>query len=644
VKIVLNTFTQRMDGSGTIPRTSRLSMANLVIGRSTECDIQLPDLAVGLTHATMTEIGEGRIRVTAVGSQKFQVDGRFARDARLMVADRPTLQIGAFELKIGPGASAGEIEITVTRKLDSMSAQQLDAQVRRLAPEVVGFRKRTLSWTLAAILLVVCVILPTAGALLPPAARVHADQQWSPGRLSGAHLFLERDCAACHAAPFVPVRDRSCLHCHEARQPPEQKRAIAARVLRDGATEPLVLVREHADHARLLRAIPAPADRLTEAKRTIEDIFDHAETRCVGCHREHVATVTTAAPAASPPDTGEKMRAAGPSLIMVRSCTDCHQSLSRRLPDTAIANVGDWARHPDFRPRVVNPDASIRRLSSVGPWSAPSGLVFSHRLHLLPSGAVARYGRRLGPDRGYGGSLNCSSCHRPDRKGDGFKPIQMARDCQACHVLAFPGRGGNAVPLTHGRVAGVIGAVAADYDGGATVPPLTGSSTPQTQASPAAQSVIRGVFSRGGACFGCHTVLAPSSGSGTDFQIASVRLTRRVLPSGGFNHGVPAHRCARSACPQSPAPDKTCQGCHPMSGSDTADALHLPHIAACRTCHGKLDQRPPLRAGTACTECHGFHDPGTSDLRRGVADAAIKPSPVSRLAARVAPSGMRGSQ
>ena len=487
MKIILNIVTQRIVGSGTISRVSTLDAAAITIGRSTECDIQLQDLSVGLQHATLKESEPGWIRVTGIGSQSFQVNGRFTKDMRLRVADRPVLVFGGYQLVIAPGPADGEIEITVTRLVEARTAQQLDDDIRRLAPEAVGIPKRILAWGMAALLLILCLGLPTVTVLMHQAARFQFDRQWSAGHLSKAHAFLETRCASCHTTPFLSVRDSACLSCHKAEVKPQKRRELIAQMVQDGAREPLVFVRDHAAHARLVASMPGPEDHFGQAKRFVEEIFDHSEARCVGCHREHVVSATTTAlPHNTHDDDGAK-----PALIMISSCAECHQQLSRRLPDAKVSDVADWGHHPEFRPTAAFSTGPAQRLDPKAAWRVQSGLQFSHRLHLLPAGAVARYGQELGAANGYGGALTCLSCHRPDQVSKGFKPIDVKRDCQSCHVLAFPGRGNSAVPLPHGSVEKVVSTISNYYGVG----------------SPEGGDVIRGVFSRGGACFDCHTDL-----------------------------------------------------------------------------------------------------------------------------------------
>jgi hypothetical protein len=88
-----------------------------------------------------------------------------------------------------------------------------------------------------------------------------------------------------------------------------------------------------------------------------------------------------------------------------------------------------------------------------------------------------------------------------------------------------------------------------------------------------------------------------------------VHLTHRYLPWGGFNHNVPEHSHDAQGAPN-------CQSCHKMDRAAQAKDLMLPHIAECAACHGKAKAQVAAAAGSDCTECHGFHNPGQPAFRR----------------------------
>src|SRR3546814_20176022 len=52
---------------------------------------------------------------------------------------------------------------------------------------------------------------------------------------------------------------------------------------------------------------------------------------------------------------------------------------------------------------------------------------------------------------GFGDALACKDCHRPTADGVRFLPVDMERDCQMCHSLAFETIGGTVRTLRHGQ-------------------------------------------------------------------------------------------------------------------------------------------------------------------------------------------------
>jgi hypothetical protein len=436
-------------------------------------------------------------------------------------------------------------------------------------------------------ILAACLVLPFAGRAVFEGLKIHPDRQWSTGPLSGAHAFLEQDCQACHAHAFVAVRDAACLSCHQAGRPPGVQDAADARVKRDGGANYPLLIFDHAPHERIRRAMPPPPTLRSRIGGVFETALDHPRDRCASCHREH----TTAPPDPAVARTADILRPGKPALVVVSDCAGCHSQLKMRLPDTRLIDTPDWSRHPDFRPLVtVGFDAaaqpSLQRIAlSARPVEA-NGLTFSHKVHMDPTGGVARQGFELGLTRGYGAALTCESCHRADGLG-GFRAIEMERDCGACHSLAFAQVGGQLKTLRHHDLRNVAGVLA-----GARPPP----GAPSVDAA-----VLRRAMQSGGLCVDCHAIRpAPTPFGG---QIAPVRVADRLLPAGDFNHAVPAHAGLGAGAAQ-------CVDCHKATTSDRSSDLLLEGIATCRACHGRTERDTPRFAAANCAECHGYHTPG----------------------------------
>jgi hypothetical protein len=604
----------RQAGGGEIVRTRRVERPELTIGRAADSDIVLPDLAVDLQHAVMRHAGPGRVAVEAVGPGDFQVNGAATRRAEFNVASHTLMAFGEYDISVEPGEEEeGEVALTVNRR-----EQDHAPSVSVFALRAAVFGRRRMAWFYALTIFLLCLILPAAGGLYMSRLQIHPDRQWSTGPLSKSHAFLEHDCQSCHQKAFVAVRDEACLACHKAGRPAADIAALNARLRDRGSPIPTDLVADHADHDRLMRAMPPPRTPGGLVKAVFQFGFNHPSGRCASCHLEHTAplpdkTATTAAIDASRP--------AIPTL-MGADCAGCHSRLKERLPNTTLADTPDWGHHPDFRPLVTisagGVQPVVRRLPVADHPREQSGLVFSHMVHLDPIGGVARQALELGAVRGYGAALGCASCHRSDKTGAGFRPIAMERDCAACHSLAFANSGGALKFLPHGDVQKVMATLTAYYGAGGPAPAGAGDPSRRRPGqfgssggggsgpSAAAMGAFNAAFREGGSCYGCHAI----QWGGADtlgVRVAPVHLVWRFLPNGGFDHSIPAHRGEGKGA-------MACVDCHKARTSDHAEDLLIPAIAKCATCHGKTTAQTPAAASADCSTCHGFHAPGTATL------------------------------
>jgi pSer/pThr/pTyr-binding forkhead associated (FHA) protein len=89
-------------------------LAEPVIGRGSDCDIQLTDLAVNLRHAVVKQTGPGKVSVESLGEENFEADGKFVHKADLDLANAPTLVFGRHVLALTAGEN-GDILITARR-------------------------------------------------------------------------------------------------------------------------------------------------------------------------------------------------------------------------------------------------------------------------------------------------------------------------------------------------------------------------------------------------------------------------------------------------------------------------------------------------------------------------------------------------
>ncbi len=616
----LRIITRRANGREST-RTIEVQSNLLSIGRATDCDINLPDLRVGLKHARLT-ISSGSFLIESEGDNEFKVNGRSIRKVEAKLGAPLVAQFGPYALKFTE--EAGRLCIDVER-VQQASSTEGDAYTDKIfSLRSTWLSKRTTAWVLALAITAVFLVFPIATFALKPKgasqARVEAGQLWLSGELSGPHEILAKDCGACHEKAFVSVRDETCITCHQD-------------------------TNHHADDARMLQARGTPT-LAQKGLRTVAARFNKPAGRCADCHMEH---------------NGHN----GIAPASETSCTSCHAGMRTRLPDADVEDASDFGRdHPEFHPSVVA-TADLRTPKLTREWSIPeldaarkererllkpaslaacdgfavgqpnfrglprdgggvglpagalagdnSGLVFPHDVHLAEKGCVASIAQRLSRAEGYGDRLVCKDCHTPNETGTGFQPVSMEKNCSSCHSLVFDNANGFERELRHGRTNDVIATlldfyqarvVGAAVGGGDDVGRRRpGEAAAQryvgfreqafAQAGGRAAARVRAIFSEGGACYGCHVITPPARAGGLDFKVAPVTLRANFLPNGVFNHK--AHEPGVQAC-------KTC---HTAETSHSSTDVMIPAIATCQECHG--GEHAQAQVQSSCVMCHGFH-------------------------------------
>ncbi|WP_404713034.1 cytochrome c3 family protein [Sphingomonas sp. MMS24-J13] len=566
-----------------IVREHRLDSDRLSIGRDPASDIHLEDLGAALHHALIHRIAPRRIMVTAIAGLPFSIDGRSTESAEIDVETGAEIRIASFRLTISWDADAQAVAILTERF--GLLARSIETRGERAAFSLAGKipGRRIMSWAGALLVLAMFLAWPIwsfhqrEGARLTPAQLTQvshvADASWSPGPLSAAHAALARNCTACHAKAFVSVRDETCRTCHAQ-------------------------THDHADPARLARAL-APDDWVGRLRLTIAHSFNRPAGRCIDCHVEHQGDQAMPTPAQ-------------------KFCADCHAALKAKLPDTKLPNASDFGTdHPQFTPAIMLQPGRYPRFARTSLDANPreeTGLKFPHALHVSAVNGVARMAQTLGQAPN-GKGLDCAACHKPDPNGGGFKPVTMEADCQSCHSLAFASNDGVPRTLRHGDP-DEARAVLRDYfaaHGGTAQANLSGMARRRPgdiAASPTgangAPQAIRALFSRGGACFDCHTIKPPSRPAGLDYGIAPVTLPTHYLTDGWFDHRAHA--------------TQNCTSCHAANVSNDASDVMQPKIAECRTCHAGEHATRAAPVASSCAMCHVYHRdpslPASADRRR----------------------------
>jgi len=625
VSFTILRLTQRAHGGDPIERTKRIEGNEASIGRGTDCDLQLPDLTIGLRHAVMRATGRGQVTVEAIGEQTFEVNGKVVRKAEIRVSDKPALTFGTYLLTFDFGATQDEIVVTVTQSIEGAGGADTMLAKKAFSLSAVMFSLRGAAWLLGFLILAGALAVPAAYFFYTPKQqlRISPLEQWSSGALSSGHAFLQHNCEACHVNAFRDIPDSACMTCHQNGLDAIQSTRIAERVHGMGAAFAPHPANDHAEPNLLMRAKETPAAANNPLISTFNMLFGHPTDKCVSCHTEHVGTAGQRPPQDAP---------AHPTVAQVTEadCAGCHAGLKARIPDTALLDVSAWSNHPDFRPLIASLAAPGRpkvETNAVSDGPFDTGLKFSHKQHLATSGDVAREAAQYGKPTTFEGRLSCTACHHPDTNGRSFEPIEMTRDCSACHSLQIPGIGGQPETLPHGQPDRVVEAMLAYYKSGGASNGSSGSSrmlpggtfTPSTTTMSDQQlnQKVRAVFMNDTTgphpCYGCHTFKAPDDPNSLVFKIEHVKLVDQYLPRSGFDHSVPQHVVDANGKP-------LCLTCHGAMKSDSLSNVVIPGITACKACHGAKSTLGTEIAASNCTECHGYHslnEPPTREIYMG---------------------------
>ncbi len=565
----------------------RIAGASFNIGRGSQCQIHLPDPRVALNHARIVVSETGAIMDADPG--RIQVNGRDAEGARLSVGDR--IDIGPYVVQVDATPPGRPLALSVT--LSSPRSSSVTRLVPRVLQRMPGLSKRRLSYLVFGGVLLIFLFLPILpdllqGKALPvsdsgramfseviPAVAGGFTQTWNPGPLSRSHQVFGYDCHACHAFPFVQVRDLSCVACHKT-------------------------IKEH-----------VAAAELTGARGVA-----FADTRCAECHRDHKGMQMV-------PRAQEQ-------------CADCHHDVKGAAPNARSENVTDFATdHPRFRLSLLDADhpKAIRRVRQANPPSAEmvehSNLKFNHARHLDPGGVRDPEGRRdaagVRDAQGRRTVLRCADCHQPDADGRLMVPVSMERNCRQCHSLAFePQVTKRQVP--HGSEKEIItmlrefyarlvlGDTPPDVNPPRDLPRMRPGAVLSYQdrqralriADEKAQRVLRELFETREVCSTCHEVSRKDGGAG--WEVAPVRIAQVWMPQALFTHAKHS--------------TQACTACHNVMKSEHAGDIAMPNIAKCRECH--VGARPVLNKVTSdCATCHGFH--AGRDYWLGTLQAQMQP-------------------
>ncbi len=575
---IVRTIARTADGRQIVRPTAH-DKDRIGIGRDASNAIHLPDLAVEPHHATLTMRGGGRVVAETVTGLGFTVDGKVVKRADIDAQRGAELRFGGHLLKLAMEDGVVTVSVERTEAVSDAAEEKDERTAFALAGLVPG--KRSSAWAFLALVLIACLAWPvwTYATYREAKARpagFHADTMWSSGPLSKAHHGLEGDCQACHDKAFVSVQDNKCATCHKG-------------------------IHDHADAKRQIAAMAPP-----DFGRQIGNVFKAAfgkptGQRCVDCHTEH--------------------EGAGPMVATASNfCADCHATMKTRLPDTKLANAGDFGRdHPQFRVQVVTDSTTAQptfaRVSLDARPIEDNGLKFPHDIHLSATNGVARMAQTLRTQQGWGNALACKDCHTPTADGVRFLPVDMERNCQACHALGFESIGGTVRTLRHGDPAQVVADLRAYFRSTAAPRPIALGGMARRRpgdyaAAEVSQDYVRGAadygrggvdapFVKGGACYDCHIIDRTGDARTNGWSVRKVVQPMRYMMKGWFDHKAHA--------------TENCASCHNAAASHSASDLILPGIGkegdtggkSCRSCHG--GEASAAKVPSTCATCHSYH-------------------------------------
>jgi hypothetical protein len=552
-------------GAPVDPALEKSIEGEITIGRAFTSAVQLKDRRVRYEHAVVRPT-DGGFTVEAVSGAAITHKDKSVQFATLSTPGDQVL-IGAHSLTLAEPTEAGPVLMIEPGASEGPGEADVYAQYEK----VLGFslpRVRQWSWAIGLIVLLTMLVLPLSLSLsksgVPDAATVTETQHvaagfrpeklWIVGHMSNAHAAFGQDCAQCHEAPFVSVRNEACLSCHQS-------------------------TGQHAD----VHSFPG---------------VDLTKESCENCHREHKgATQATSSAEAD--------------------CANCHSNIKGTASNATLMDVSDFgSNHPEFAVTAIT-DASTGATKRIrmgsGAILSQTNLRFTHGKHLVPGGVKDVNGQMkvLGCADCHkseaGGRMSipkfedtCASCHelKFEQKHPEWQLPHGAPEQLASRILGFYSQ-----------------AVLSGESFGPTIDPLFAKpgQEPAPTELPAAMARSQTAAAMASsvakaACGTCHMFDGPAPGADPlAFKIKQVVVNPTFLPKARFTHAkhetmecADCHADIRKAgIDEVVLPNiESCRNCHvgetPVSGKVAS---------TCVSCHDfhqhDMPMLPPKRLKTA---------------------------------------------
>lgn len=191
------------NAAGSVEYNDRLvDAAEITIGRATDQTLHLRDKRVRLQHAKIAA-QQSAVHLTTSALSGVTVNGRSQRDIRLVVGD--VVEIGSNILRVIEPQDGVDFALSFELSADA-SSEHFVSDWSTQTSGLGGWSKRRLSWTIAGVVLLAAVVLPSLGLINSSVLQA--------GPIHAVHSSIGGDCGQCHVKPFARVPDAACVECH----------------------------------------------------------------------------------------------------------------------------------------------------------------------------------------------------------------------------------------------------------------------------------------------------------------------------------------------------------------------------------------------------------------------------------------------